>query len=140
MWQKLKNVVLTVSTYADLSPDLMLRRQVNQSLHDRPALTLEEWHHRFWQPRKISQDISAFVYSYLAQYSGLQVARFLPSDRLDEDLKLTLVCWFDWGLALGEDFYRCFGVDITEVLDLGDLSTVEDFVLFLNHQLLAVKR
>ncbi|MEB3337473.1 MAG: hypothetical protein VKJ46_08435 [Leptolyngbyaceae bacterium] len=140
MWHKLKSIAFHLSTYADLAPDLRLRRQVNQSLHTRPSLASEEWYDYFWRPRKISHEISTFVYTHLEQYSGLQVSRVLPSDRLDEDLKMTLVCWFDWNLTLCEDFQHCFAVDISDRLDINTLSTVEDFVLFLNHQLLLLKR
>lgn len=138
MWQRLKNVLLSFQTYGDLSPDLKVRRRVNRALRDRPALTVDQWYEYFWQPHKISKEVAAFVYRYLAQYSGLQVARMIPGDRLNEDLQLPLVCWFDWELRLCEDFQQCFGVDISECPELYDLSTVEEFVVFLNCQSLSV--
>ncbi|MEP0872832.1 hypothetical protein NDA01_23735 [Trichocoleus desertorum AS-A10] len=138
MWQRVKNFFLSFRTYADLSPDVKTRRQVNRWLRDRPALTSDEWYEYFWQARQVSPAVATFAYIYLEQYSGLQTARILPSDRLEEDLHLTLVCWFDWHFTLCEDFEQHLGVGIEDYLEMQDLSTVEEFVMFLNQQLLSV--
>jgi hypothetical protein len=140
MWRKLKEIVLNFSTYTDLSPDVEARRQVNQALRDRQALNLEQWFEFFWRPRGMTRPVVTFVYTYLEKYSGLQIGRVRPCDRLEQDLQLTLVCWFDWQMSLCEDFLGCFGVDISERVDLSALSTVEEFVRFLNHQILAIKQ
>ena len=138
MWQRLKNFFLSFRTYDDLSPDLNTRQQVNRWLRDRSALTADEWYEQFWQPRRISPKIAAFVYSHLEKYSGLKTAKILPGDRLEEDLHLTLVCWFDWHFTLCEDFEQDLGVSIDDYLELQDLTTIEEFMMFLNRQLLSV--
>ena len=138
MWQRLKNFWLSWRTYGDLSPDLKTRRGVNRWLRDRPALGIDDWYESFWQPRQVSPSVARFVYFHLEKYSGLQAARMLPSDRLEEDLRLTLVCWFDWHFTLCEDFEQHLGVGIDDYLELENLSTIEDFMMFLNRQLLSV--
>jgi hypothetical protein len=133
-WQWLRKRWLAIASYAALSPDLHLRRQVNRSLTTRPAMTLDEWHTHFWQPRQVSKDIAAFTYDRLQSYSGLAIAHVLPSDRLERDLKFTLVCWFDWQTQLCDDFYQRFGVDISACLGYQPFVTIEDLVLFLQQQ------
>ncbi len=140
MWQKLNNLFASLGTYADLSPDLSQRQQVNQALRDRPALSPEVWFEQFWQPLKISPQVANFVYTHLQIYSGLELARVQPSDHLNEDLHLYLVCWFDWEVALCEEFAHCFGVDLFDRFDAQDFETVEDLVIFLDHQVLPVNQ
>lgn len=138
MWRKLDNIVLYIRTYADLSPDISLRRQINQALESRPTRTSEDWYRSFWQPLAISRDLSLFVYQQMESYSGLQFAKVTPNDRLTEDLQLPLVCWFDWEYNLRDDFRDRFGIEISDHLDIGMLHTVRDLVIFLNQQLLSV--
>jgi hypothetical protein len=138
MWRRVNNIIQSISFYADFSPDLKTRQLVNQTLRDRRALSLDEWFDRFWQPRGISKTIAGFVYTHLEKYSGLQAAKFRPGDRLEQDLKLTMVCWFDWHLTLCEDFCLCFGIDISDRFDLRDFYTLEEFMSFLDRQLLPV--
>lgn len=132
MWRRLKNFLFSVSTYTDLGPDVKIRRLVNQALRHRAALTLDDWFDCFWRQKGVARSVVAFVYIYLEKYSGLPMARVRPSDRLDGDLHFSLICWFDWQLNLCEDFLQCFGVDISDRLDVRRLSTVEEFVAFLN--------
>lgn len=132
-WQRIRQLWLAVWNYSTLSPSLRLRRQVNQYLVSRPAMTLDEWHDRFWQPRQVSRDVIAFVYDRLPIYSGLMIDRVIPSDRLESDLHMTLVCWFDWQIQLCDDFCAQFGVDISSCLDQS-FSTIEDLVMFLQGQ------
>jgi hypothetical protein len=139
MWRKLKNFLLNISTYTDLRADLHIRQQVNELLRTRPALTLEEWFEFFWRSRGIAKPVIVFVYTHLEKYSGLQISRVKPSDHLEKDLKLTLVCYFDWHLNLCDDFFNWFGVDISENWELYQLSTVEEFVKFLNSKLVKVQ-
>lgn len=134
MWRQIKNFFFSVITYNDLSPNLKIRRLVNQALRHRAALSLDEWFECFWQHKCIAKSVVAFVYVYLEKYSGLQMARVRPSDRLERDLHFSLICWFDWQLNLCEDFLQCFGVDISERLPLYQFSTVEDFIAFLNKE------
>lgn len=134
MWRRLRNGLLSLHTYAEMSPDLGVRRRINQVLRSRPSRNLEEWYITFWQPLSISRDIAAFVYEHLEDYSGLQFANVLPRDRLREDLQFPSVCWFDWECILCDDFYDRFGIEIAEHWDIHLLNTVEDLILFLNRQ------
>ena len=59
----------------------------------------------------------------------------LPGDRLEEDLCWTEVCWFDWETRLCEDFWHCFGTDISDRLEEFAPSTVSDLICFLNCQI-----
>lgn len=138
MWRKLDNIVLNIRTYADLSPDISIRRQINQTMRSRPTRTSEDWYRCFWQPLAISKDLSLFIYEQMEFYSGLQFAKVTPSDRLIEDLQLPLVCWFDWECNLCDDFCDHFEVEISDRFDISMLHTVRDLVIFLNQQLLSV--
>jgi hypothetical protein len=135
MWHRLKNFVFSFKTYKALSPDLKVRQRVNQALHRRRAMNLDEWFETFFKGRGIAYPIANFVYHRLSHYSGLEFSRVLPTDRLNEDLKWTKVCWFDWELNLCDDFYGQFKVDISDRLDELHSSTVEELVCFLDRAL-----
>ncbi len=132
MWNPFSNILASLQTYGDLTPDLKLRQQVTRKLCQRPDLTLETWFESFYQPQGVSHAVASFAYEHLAQYSGLEVGRLLPDDRLEADLTWTEICWFDWDLRLYEDFWQQFGVDISDAFDPTLLSTVEDLVVWLN--------
>ncbi|MBW4580425.1 MAG: hypothetical protein KME42_12745 [Tildeniella nuda ZEHNDER 1965/U140] len=138
MWRRLRNIFDSLRAYADLSPDLRTRHRVNQFLRDRPALSNDEWFEQLWQPQGITQPIATFVYTHMQTYSGLEFARVRPDDRLDDDLYLPLVCWFDWHTSFNEDFLAAFGIDLSDRFDPQDFTTVKELVMFLNHQLLSV--
>ena len=138
MWRKLTNWIQSLRTYGDLSPDLRLRCRINQTLRDRPRYCLERWYQTFWRPLDVSSEVAEFVYQQMEAYSGLTFAQVLPSDRLTDDLSLSLVCWFDWESTLCDDFYDRFRVDISDSLSLGDLTTIQELVVFLNQQSLLV--
>lgn len=139
MWRTFRNLVQSLQTYPLLSPDLKVREQVNQQLRLRACLTAEAWYIRHWTPpavpKAFPQPLIDFVYRALGEYSGLVIGRVYPQDRLLEDLKFPLVCWFDWGLRLCEDFQAHFGVDITDSFDETRLITVSDLVFYLRQQL-----
>jgi hypothetical protein len=135
MWHRFKNFVFSLKTYEALSPDLEMRQRVSQALQSRRALNLDEWFETFFKGRGIAYPIANFVYHRFSQYSGLEFSRVLPTDRLYEDLKWTMVCWFDWEVNLCDDFYRQFRVDITDRLDELHTSTVEELVCFLDRAL-----
>ncbi|MBW4660032.1 MAG: hypothetical protein KME15_15260 [Drouetiella hepatica Uher 2000/2452] len=134
MWHRLKNFLSSLWTYNALRPDFRVRRRVNRSLSDRPALSQDEWFEAHYKAQGVTYAIALFAYQHLGQYSGLDLSRVLPSDRLEEDLQWTEVCWFDWEQSLCEDFHGCFGVDMGDRLDFSCLSTVQDLVDFLNQQ------
>ncbi len=140
MWRRLKNIFHSFRTYADLSPDVRTRQQVNRFLRDRPALGAEEWFEQLWRPRDISRQIANFVYTHMQTYSGLEFARVRPEDRLKQDLQLISVCWFDWEFTLCDDFLEDFGIDLSDRFDPCDFATVEELVVFLNYQLLSVNQ
>ncbi len=140
MWRELNNVVLNVRTYRDLSPDLSVRSQINQGWRSRPTRNFEDWYGCFWQSLSISQDIAAFVYQQMECYSGLQFDKVTPDDRLIGDLQLPLVCWFDWEHNLCDDFCDRFGIEISDRWNIEMLHTIRDLVIFLNQQLLSIKR
>jgi hypothetical protein len=135
MWRRLKNLWLSLTTYADLSPDLALRRQVNLALQHRPAYSLDDWYERFWQPQHISRPVVEFVYRQLPQYSGLQMEKVVPGDRLCDDLHLPLICWLDWELCLCDDFAQQLGIEVNDYLDSEQLVTVADLMGWLNQKL-----
>jgi hypothetical protein len=139
MWRRLKNFVLTLETYSDLSPDTRLRSQINHHLEQRPSHDLDEWFIAFWKPHGISRAVAAFVYQNFSLYSGLPFARVRPDDKLEADLCWTQVCWFDWEISLFEDFYSTFSLDISDRFDYDRLITVADIVAFLNDQVLTLE-
>jgi hypothetical protein len=139
MWHLLKNFFYSLKTYPDISPDLRMRRRVNQMLSDRPRLNPDDWHQMFWQSLNITQALSHFVYQSLSTYSGLDCGRMRPGDRLQADLHLSLVCWFDWQESLRQDFFTQFEIDLDEDTNLETLATVEDFMIFLDRQLASIK-
>jgi len=69
-------------------------------------------------------------------YSSLSFGKVQPSDRICEDLHLSLVCWFDWELAFCEDFLATFAIDLTSQFNPNHFGTVKDLMLFLNQQVL----
>ncbi|MFM2431708.1 MAG: hypothetical protein RLZZ511_2921 [Cyanobacteriota bacterium] len=132
---RLYNCFTAWSSYSDLSPDLAMRRRVNsQVLASRPAHSGQEWYQKFWAAQGISREVAGFVYQALAKYAGLRSAQVLPHDRLCEDLKLPLISWFDWELALYEDFAQEFNLELEDYLDISQLKTVADLMGFLNQQ------
>jgi len=140
MWRSLKNVFYSFWTYADLSPDLRLRRRINRTLRKRDNLSATEWYQVFWQPLDIAKPVSDFVYTHMQAYSGLEFGCVQPSDRLQSDLHLSLVCWFDWELTFCADFLKTFDIDLASQFNLDHFETVEELVFFLNRQLLAINR
>jgi hypothetical protein len=140
MWRWLRNFLYSFWTYADLSPDIQLRQRVTQVIRRRSNLSVTEWYQTHWQPLAIPRPISDFVYTQMQNYSGLEFGRIQPSDRLDDDLHLSLICWFDWELTFCESFLEMFEIDLTNQFNPDDFDTVQDLMLFLNKQLLSVNR
>lgn len=134
MWRQIQSTWANVRSYADLRPDFQLRSQVNRGLGHRPVLSVEDWFERFWRSRGIAKQVVTFVYGRLSDYSGLCWGQIVPSDRLIEDLKFPSICWFDWELALCDDFAQEFGVDLGGGFDLDAWTTVEDLLALLNRK------
>lgn len=138
-WRPLNNLVKSLKTYHLLSPDPGVRQRVNQWLATRPCLSCHEWFLAYWAPPNASvslpRPIVDFAYYRLEDYTGLQVGRIYPTDRLVDDLCFPAICWFDWGLTLCDDFYTTFGTDISDTFDETQLVTCADLMCFLKHQL-----
>lgn len=134
MRNRFSELVNQLQSYRALSPDLGMRAHVNQQLRQRSCLAFEDWFARLRSTHPISIQVAAFAYEYLPRYSGLAVSCILPSDRLEEDLRWSLVCWFDWELCLCEDFYRQTKVDISEGLFSFTPYTIGDLISFLHSQ------
>ncbi len=137
--QQLNNLVNSLLTYRWLSPDVGTRQELYRLLLYRPYLNCDQWFDRYWTPPSVQQTYSKplieFAYSRLQVYTGLEVGRLRPSDRLVEDLQFPSICWFDWGINLCADFYNAFGIDISEQFDETGLFTCADLIGFLNQQL-----
>lgn len=134
MWRRLKNLLLSVKTYSDLSPDFTARQQVKRALRDRSALTSEQWFQAHGRTIGVSPAIVTFVYKFSEQYTGLPFAKILPRDRLEADLRWTAVCWFDWQNRLCEDFEQAFGLELDE-LEAFAPTTIAEFLAFLDRQI-----
>ncbi|MEO0825591.1 MAG: hypothetical protein AAFW84_11940 [Cyanobacteria bacterium J06635_15] len=141
MWQSLQNLLKNIRAYPELSPDMGLRYRVKRWLRSRPDLTVEQWYLQCWQSPQggfsVSKRLIQFLHTHLEKHTGLDAGRIRPSDRLIEDLKFPLICWFDWPIALCDDVYTEFNVDIVDRFDESQLSTVEELARFLDAEIAA---
>ncbi|MGI8934284.1 MAG: hypothetical protein ACR2FS_09445 [Phormidesmis sp.] len=133
---QLNNWFSSVNTYADMSPDLSIRRQVNERMkaRTRRALSRSEWCQLFSTPAS-TRPVLSFIYQYFGQYSGIEFGRVRPSDRLNCDLHFPLVCWFDWSLTFCEDFFQQFNLDLSDRFDEAAFETIGELVNFLVEQM-----
>ncbi|MGG6293442.1 hypothetical protein ACQ4M4_03375 [Leptolyngbya sp. AN02str] len=135
MWQRIFNFLPSLNTYDILSPDLKLRRRVTQGLQTRPALSLLDWQAAYGAPNHIDIAIAEFAFTQLPKYSGLDMAQLLPSDRLEEDLCWTGVCWYDWYLTLCDDIQLQFGVELNPYLEDLEVETLGELLQYLSQQI-----
>lgn len=135
MWRRVNNLVNSLLTYQTLSPDVRLRHHVNEWLHERPGLSCDQWFETFWKANNILQTTAEFVYYTVASYSGLHFAYVVPSDRLEENLYWTHICWFDWELTLFDDVKAQFNIDISDRFHYSSISTVSDLMQFLDYHI-----
>lgn len=137
MMKQLNNWFDTLNTYADMSPDLAIRREVNQwtKSRGRRSLSLSEWS-RLFSSSPDDQEVMTFVYQRFSQYSGLDFGRIRPTDRLHADLNLALVCWFDWVMVFCDDFEEHFHIDISDRFDEDDFETIGGLVGYLSDQVM----
>ncbi len=135
MMNQLGNWINSVSVYADMSPDLAIRAQVNQQLKSRTprALSLTTWC-RLFSDCSDDREVLAFVYQRFSEYSGLEFGRVRPNDCLHSDLNMALVCWHDWVITFCEDFCEQFHVDLSDRFDEDDFETIGEIVTFLHAQ------
>lgn len=139
MWRNLSNCFETLKHYPVMSPNWTLRQHVNGWLRNRPYLNATDWYRYYWSPwgkfPGTNRELVLFIYKRLETYSGLVMGCTRPSDRLFEDLRIPLVCWFDWGLTLCDDLHQRFGIDITDSFDERCYETLADLIQYLNIQL-----
>ncbi len=148
MSQQLDNWLSSISTYADMSPDLAIRAQVNfrMKAHARSALGISDWCQLFLSREGIphtsafsrsasdasdTRRVLCFVYQRFSEYSGIDFSRVRPEDRLNDDLHFSLVCWFDWTITFCGDFCDQFDLDLSDCFDEDDFSTVGELAMFL---------
>ncbi len=136
MMQQLNSWFINVNAYADMSPDLTIRRQVNQWMKDRTRLNLElsSWQ-RLFAPQSKNSELLTFIYQRLAQYSGLSFGRVRPRDSFHGDLHFALVCWHDWVITFCEDFYEQFHIDLSDRFDEDDFETIGEMIAYLDRQI-----
>jgi hypothetical protein len=119
---------------------LLDRHAVRAFLANREALPFADWHRQLWHQRNISEAASAFVYEHFGKYSGLDFARVRPEDRLAEELRFSTTTYGDWDLDLYEEFQQVFGIDLRRTPAPKDLSTVEDWLRYLDRCLATLPR
>lgn len=131
-WQRANNYIRSIRTFQDMSPDLSVRHQVNQSLcqHRRP-LSSEAWCAEFQREIPSQRHTLLFIYRSFENYSGIEFNRVRPHDRLVDDLQFPLVCWFDWSTRFCDDVVAHFGIDISNCFDETRIHTLIDLVAFL---------
>jgi hypothetical protein len=132
MWHRLRNLFLSLNTYQALSPDLRVRQQVNRALSNRPVLNSDQWFETFYQSQGVAPGVGLFAYRHLEQYSGIEMGRVWPTDRLNEDLCWIAVCWFDWERRLCHDISQQLGVDLSECLEDWNGSTIGELVVLMD--------
>lgn len=130
---KLNNFMSSVSAYADMSPDLGIRKDVNSWMvrRDRQAADFITWSELFGHANNA---VLAFIYDSFGEYSGLDFSRVRPNDSLNTHLHFPLVCWFDWSITFCEEFFQTFGVDLSDRFDEADFSTIGEMAEFLVSQ------
>ncbi len=136
---QLNNLISSINAYPDMSPDLSVRRQVNEALQQRARqpLSISTWCLTFCQRNRATDRVQlmlSFIYECFSEYSGLEFSRVRPSDRLNDDLCFSLVCWFDWSITFCEDFYQRFGLDLSDRFDEANFETIGELVEFLVEQ------
>lgn len=127
------NFISSVQAYADMSPDLTVRREVNNWMirRDRASLDLVEWSDLFGSA---NAPVLAFIYESFSEYSGLDFSRVRPNDSLNNHLHFPLVCWFDWSITFCEDFFQAFEIDLSDRFDEANFDTIGELVSFLAQQ------
>ncbi len=152
MTTSMANLLSSMEAYADMSPDLEIRQQVNlwMQARDRQPLSAAEWCEVFSiesaaiaqatqarATKKVAKSVLAFVYQFFGDYSGLAFSQVRPNDSLNRDLHFPLVCWFDWTLTFCDDFLTHFDLDLSDCFDETEFSTIGEMVEFLVAQAVA---
>lgn len=135
---RLNNFISSVNAYADMSPDLSVRKEVNTWMirRDHQSLDVSTWTALFGHP---SHAVLTFIYESFSDYSGLDFSRVRPNDSLNTNLNFPLVCWFDWTITFCEDFFQAFGLDLSDRFDEADFCTIGELASFLVEQVNAAQ-
>ena len=135
MTNQFNNWFSTLNAYADMSPDLAIRTEVNQWLKDRMRanLGLSEWC-RLFASHSENKELLTFIYQRFSQYSGLSFGRVRPRDTMHGELKFALVCWYDWVITFCEDFCEHFHIDLSDDFDEDDFETIGEMMAYLSEQ------
>ncbi|MGB7086796.1 MAG: hypothetical protein WBD47_14655 [Phormidesmis sp.] len=133
---QLKNFLSSAYAYADMSPDITIRKKVNDWMlrRDRSSLSLSDWC-QLYSTQAQAYSVLSFIYQSFSQYSGLDFSRVRPDDQLNRDLHFPLVCWFDWSITFCEDFFQQFDLDLSDRFDEASFSTIGEMVNFLIAQM-----
>jgi len=149
----MNNLLSSMEAYADMSPDLEIRQQVNvwMQARDRQPLSVAEWCDVFSgesidiakatqapNTERVAKSVLGFVYEFFGNYSGLAFSQVRPNDSLNRDLHFPLVCWFDWTLNFCDDFLAHFDLDLSDCFDEADFLTIGEMVAFLVAQVVAI--
>lgn len=146
MTLSMNNLLSSIEAYADMSPDLDVRDEVNLWLkkRDRQPLSITQWCEAFssefasiaqatTEPatESAAKSVLAFVYESFSEYTGLAFSQVRPNDSLIRDLNFPLVCWFDWTMNFCDDFLTHFDLDLSDCFDEANFSTIGEMVEFL---------
>ena len=142
----MNNLLSSIEAYADMSPDLDAREEVNLWLkkRDRQSLSITTWCELFSSEfasiaqataesatESAAKSVLAFVYEFFGEYTGLAFSQVRPNDSLNRDLNFPLVCWFDWTINFCDDFLTHFDLDLSDCFDEADFLTIGEMVEFL---------
>jgi hypothetical protein len=109
-------------------PNPKRRREVIQMLSQRPALSDEDWHQRFYSETTIPLTFTTWVRKTLSKYFGYDVSRAVPDDRLVQDLGLFEATWDDTDWDIFEDFQGTLDADLLHQDYLEKIVTLDDFI------------
>lgn len=109
-------------------PNPKKRREVIQMLSQRPVLSDEDWHQRFYSETSIPTTFTARVRKVLSTYFGYDLTRAVPGDRLVRDLGLFEATWDDTDRDIFEEFQVTFDADLPRQDDLDKIVTLDDFI------------
>jgi len=109
-------------------PNPKRRREVIRMLSQRPVLSDEDWHQRFYSETTIPLTFTTWVRKALSKYFGYDLSRAVPDDRLVRDLGLYEATWDDTHWDIFEDFQGTFDTDLPPQDDLEKVVTLDDFI------------
>ena len=109
-------------------PNPKRRREVKQMLSQRPVLSDEDWHQRFYSETSIPLTFTTWVRKVLSKYFRYDLSKAVPDDLLVQDLGLYEATWSDTDWDIFEDFQATFDADLPHQDDLEKIVTLDDFI------------